>query len=75
MAILKAFFRGLPIAALAAGGTLAVTRGNLLAVFVTSLAINFVWTRNVKAVKEGQNQWAFAAGAACGSVITVYLFR
>lgn len=75
MMIVKSFFRGLPIAALAAAGTLAVTRGNLWEVAATSFAINIWWQANVRAVQNGTNRWAFSVGAACGSAMTVWLLR
>ena len=75
MTIAKDFLRGLPIAALAAAGTLAVTRGNLWEVAATSFAINVWWQYNVRAVQSGTNRWAFSVGAGCGSVLTVWLLR
>lgn len=70
----RAFLRGLPIAALQACGVLAIQRGNLWGVALSSYAINWYWFTNVRAVTDGKRLW-FAAGAACGSVCAVYLFR
>lgn len=70
----KSFFRGLPIAGLSAAGVLAIQHKNLWLVGMTSLAINAVWANNVNRIHE-TNRWCFACGAACGSVIVVWLLR
>lgn len=69
-----AFLRGLPIAALQTCGVLAIQQYGLSAVFVSSFAINWWWRKNVRGVDDGFDNW-FAAGAACGSVCAVWLFR
>lgn len=72
----KAFLRGLPIAALQACGVLATTRGNLLMVCASVFAINWWWCWNVTGVPTTAiERYAFAAGAACGSVLTVWAVR
>lgn len=71
----RAFLRGLPIAALQAVGILMVSRGNLWGVFVTAFAINYWWRENVRAVQQNLPVIPFATGAACGSVLMVWLFR
>ena len=70
-----AFFRGLPIAALSAAGVMAVSRGHLWGVFLTSYGINLWWASNVRAVQANIPRQPFAIGAACGSVLTVWLLR
>jgi hypothetical protein len=68
------FLRGLPIAALQACGVVAIQRYGLVAVAASAFAINWYWFTNVRAV-DGTNRICFAAGAACGSVLTVWLLR
>jgi len=71
----KSFLRGFPIAGLSACGVLAVSRGSLPMVAVTSFAINIWWVGNVHAAAGPINRYAFAAGAACGSTLVVWLVR
>jgi hypothetical protein len=52
----------------------AIQRYGLVAVAASAFAINWYWFTNVRAV-EGTNRICFAAGAACGSVLTVWLLR
>jgi hypothetical protein len=68
------FLRGLPIAALQACGVVAIQRYGLVAVAASAFAINYYWCHNVRSV-QGNNPIMFAAGAACGSVLTVWLLR
>jgi hypothetical protein len=70
----KSFLRGLPIAALQACGVVAIQRYGLVAVAASAFAINWYWFHNVRSVHEN-NPVMFAAGAACGSVLTVWLLR
>jgi hypothetical protein len=71
----KAFLRGLPIAGLSAAGVIAIQHRNLWAVALTSFLINRLWASNVRAMREDLRRNWFAAGAACGSVIAVWLLR
>jgi hypothetical protein len=71
----SAFFRGLPIAGLSAAGVIAITSGNLWMVAATSFAINLLWASNVRAMRADLARGYFAAGAACGSALTVWLLR
>lgn len=70
----KSFLRGLPIAGLSAAGVLAIQHKNLWLVAGTSLVINLLWASNVRANGE-TNRLTFACGAACGSVLVVWLLR
>lgn len=76
-----AFFRGLPIAALAAASTLAVVSGDLRLVFASSFAVNYWWVGNTVATNGGRVGWfdcqriIFSLGGACGSVLMVWLLR
>jgi hypothetical protein len=72
---LRAFLRGAPIAGLSACGVLAIQSGNLWLVALSSLGINLLWASNVRAVSQTEGRWWFALGAACGSVLTVWLLR
>ena len=71
-----AFLRGLPIAGLSAAGVIAIQQRNLWLVAATSFCINRLWASNVRAMRsDGVGRNFFAAGAACGSVIAVWLLR
>lgn len=50
--------------------TVFIAHYELLANFLTAFAISFIWTWNVKKVAFGDNgdRWAYAGGAAFGSV-------
>lgn len=50
--------------------TVFISQTELVANFLTAFAISFIWTWNVKRVAFGDNgdRWAYAIGAAIGSV-------
>lgn len=74
--IAKAFLRGCPISALQACGVLAIQHQQLAAVFASAFAINWWWCWNVRGVPTTTGErYAFAIGAACGSVLTVWAVR
>lgn len=77
----SAFFRGVPVAALAAAATMAVVTLDLRLIAVSSFAVNYWWVGNVGAAVGVRSAWLdlqrilFSTGAACGSVLTVWLLR
>jgi hypothetical protein len=53
-----------------AGNTVFISRYELVANWLTALAISYIWTHNVKKVAFGDegDRWFYAIGAAAGSV-------
>lgn len=71
---LAAFVRGFPVAALQMAGVLAAGGTNPFAVAASVYAINWWWVGNVRAAADGKRGW-YAAGGACGAVLTWYAVR
>ena len=73
--LLKAALWGFLQVAMVALTTVAIVRHNYIANFAGSLAVNVFWLYNVKTATAGTKgeKWAYALGAATGSVTGAFL--
>ena len=76
MLYLALFARALAIVAVTAANVVFLSRGNAWAMFLSGGLLSWIWVGNSRAVVRFDRPWtreAYAAGAACGTVLGWWL--